>query len=156
MLFFIYNKMGETMIVYLDLVIIINFIIDCLLLISVDVLLKRNAKFKRILFAALLGSLSTFILFLIGSSILLLLLKLLISVLMILIAFKYQSFKYFKDNLFWLYIISIILGGTIYLLNDQIALVNSGIVFSKNGFKINLILLIILAPIILYKISKKL
>ncbi len=154
MLFFIYNKMGETMIVYLDLVIIINFIIDCLLLISVDVLLKRNAKFKRILFAALLGSLSTFILFLIGSSILLLLLKLLISVLMILIAFKYQSFKYFKDNLFWLYIISIILGGTIYLLNDQIALVNSGIVFSKNGFKINLILLIILAPIILYKYIK--
>ena len=49
------------------------------------------------------------------------------------------------------YIISIILGGSIYLLNDQIALTNNGLVFSSNGFTINLILLLIITPFILYK-----
>lgn len=142
------------MIIYLDLVILINFIIDCLLLISVDILLKRKTRFRRILFASLLGSASTIMLFLVHSNLLLLLFKLLISIFMVIIAFKYESFHYFKDNLFWLYIISIILGGSIYLLNDQIALVNNGLAFSKNGFKINLILLIVIAPIILYKYIK--
>ena len=148
---FFYNKIGEVMIIYIDLVILINFIIDTLLLISVDLLLKRKTKFRRIIIASLLGSLSTIMLFLFDSNIILLLFKLIISILMVIIAFKYQSFKYFKDNLFWLYIISIILGGSIYLLNDQIALVNNGLAFSKNGFKINIILLIIITPIILYK-----
>lgn len=142
------------MIIYVDLVILINFIIDTLLLISVDLLLKRKAKFKRILIASLLGSLSTLMLFLFNNNLILLLLKFLISILMVIIAFKYESFKYFKDNLFWLYIISIILGGSIYLLNDQIALTNNGLVFSNNGFKINLLLLIIITPIILYKYIK--
>lgn len=73
---------------------------------------------------------------------------------MVIVAFKYQKFYYFKDNLIWLYVIGIILGGTIYLLNDQIALVNNGLVFSESGFKINLLILIIISPIILYKYIK--
>ncbi|MDD4187813.1 MAG: sigma-E processing peptidase SpoIIGA [Bacilli bacterium] len=142
------------MIIYIDLIILINFIIDGLLLISVDILLKRNTKIKKIILAALIGSLSTLLLFTIKSSLLLLLFKLIISIIMVIISFGYKSFKYFKDNLFWLYIISIILGGSIYLLNDQISLVNNGLVFSKNGFKINLILIIIITPIILFKYLK--
>ena len=142
------------MIIYIDLVIFINFIIDLLLLISVDLLLKRKTKFIRIVYAALLGSLSTISLFYIHNNACLLLFKLIISILMVLIAFKYESFKYFKDNLCWLYVISIILGGSIYLLNDQISLINNGLMFSKSGFKINLIILLIISPIILYKYIK--
>lgn len=141
-------------IIYVDLVIIINLLIDLLLLISVDLLLKRRAKFKRILIASLLGSLSTLLLFYINSSMILLFFKLLLSIFMVIIAFKYISFNHFKDNLIWLYIISIILGGTIYLFNNQIALVNNGLVFSKNGFKINLIILSIISPIIIFKYLK--
>lgn len=148
---FFYNKIGEIMIIYIDLVILINFIIDTLLLISVALLLKRKTKFKRIIIASLLGSLSTLMLFLFNNSLILLLLKFFISTLMVVITFKYENFHYFKDNLIWLYIISIILGGSIYLLNDQIALTNNGLVFSSNGFTINLILLLIITPFILYK-----
>lgn len=151
---FFYNKIGEVMIIYLDLIIIINFIIDTLLLISVDLLLKRKTKIKRIILASFIGSLSTLMLFFINNNIILLMFKLLTSVFMVIIAFKYISFKYFKDNLFWLYIISIILGGSIYLLNDQITLINNGLVFNKKGLKINLILLLIITPIILYKYIK--
>jgi hypothetical protein len=73
---------------------------------------------------------------------------------MVLIAFKYQSFKYFKDNLFYLYTISIILGGSIYLLSNSISLSNKALVFTGNGLKINLIFLIFLGPFILYKYLK--
>lgn len=142
------------MTIYIDLVLILNFIIDFLLLISVDLLLKRHTKIKKIIIASLLGSISTIMLFYIHNNYLLLFYKFIISILMIIIAFKYNSFNYFKENLFWLYIISIILGGSIYLLNDQITLSNKGIVFSANGLKINALLLLIVGPIIIYKYIK--
>ena len=119
-----------------------------------SILLKRNTSFKRILLASVLGSMSCLLLFYIKDNIILLLYKLIISVFMVLIAFKYESFKYFKNNLLWLYVISIILGGTIYLLSDQITLNNKGLVFEGNGLKLNLILLIILSPFIIYKYVK--
>lgn len=141
-------------IIYIDLIILINFIIDMLLLISVDMLLKRRAEFKNIIISALVGSISTLSLFYFKSGFVLMIFKLVISTLMVLIAFKYESFKYFKDNLVWLYVIGIILAGTIYLFNNQIALVNNGLVFSKNGFSINLIMLLIISPLIVYKYFK--
>ena len=109
-------------IIYIDLIILINFIIDMLLLISVDMLLKRRAEFKNIIISALVGSISTLSLFYFKSGFVLMIFKLVISTLMVLIAFKYESFKYFKDNLVWLYVIGIILAGTIYLFNNQIVL----------------------------------
>ena len=45
------------MIVYLDLVFLINYFFDCLLLILVNVTLKRNISIKRILLTSLLGEL---------------------------------------------------------------------------------------------------
>ena len=143
------------MIIYIDLLIIMNFLIDLILLMATDILLKRNASFKRIILAALFGSLSILLLLYINNNIHLLIYKLVISIFMVNIAFKYESFKYFKDNLFWLYVISIVLGGSIYLLSDQISLSNKGLVFEGNGLKINLILLIIIGPFIIYKYLKK-
>ena len=143
------------MIIYIDLIIILNFFIDFLLLIGTDILLKRNISFKRIILGSLLGSLSTLLLFYINDNITLIIYKLLISILMVIITFKYESFNYFKDNLLWLYILSIILGGGMYLLSDSITLSNKGLIFTDNGFKINIILLIILTPFIIYKYIKQ-
>ncbi|UKI28493.1 MAG: hypothetical protein L6V78_06155 [Clostridium sp.] len=39
--------------------------------------------------------------------------------------------------MFWLYIISIILGGSLYLLNDTITLESNGLVFSKGTIGYN-------------------
>lgn len=139
------------MVIYIDLIIIFNFLIDLILLIGVSTLLKRKTNILRILISSLIGSLSTIILFYINNNILLLIYKLFTSILMIIIAFKYQSFNYFKDNLIYLYILSIILGGTIYLLNDTVTLSNKGYIFKDNGLKINLFLLLLIAPIIIIK-----
>ena len=139
------------MVVYLDLLILLNFIIDCLILISVDVLLKRRTKFRRIIFASLIGSLSILLLFYINGPAGILAYKIITSIIMVLISFKYENFHYFKENLFWLYMISIILGGSIYLLNNQITLTNEALIFNSVGFTINVGLIIILGPIIIYK-----
>ena len=139
------------MIIYLDLLIVLNFIIDSLLLIGVDVLLKRRAKFKRIFIASLIGSLSILLLFYINGSAGLLAYKLITSIIMVIIAFKYEDFHYFKENLFWLYVISIILGGSIYLIDNQITLTNEGLIFNSTGFTINVLLILIIGPIIIYK-----
>ena len=43
------------MTIYIDLLFILNFIYDALILITVSVTLKRNTKFKRILLGAFFG-----------------------------------------------------------------------------------------------------
>lgn len=139
------------MTIYIDIILLINFIIDLLLLLSVSFLLKRRASITRIIISSSIGSLSTLLLFVIHNNFLLLMYKLLISIIMIIITFKYNNFHYFKDNLIYLYIISIILGGTIYLINNQISSINNGLIFTSNNLKINLFLLIIITPIIIYK-----
>ena len=45
---FFYNNIGDTMTIYIDVVLILNFVIDMLLIIGVDMLLKRHTKFRKI------------------------------------------------------------------------------------------------------------
>lgn len=142
------------MTIYIDIILLINFIIDLLLLLSVSFLLKRRASLTRIIISSSIASLSTLLLFVIHNNFLLLIYKLLTSIIMIIITFKYNNFHYFKDNLIYLYIISIVLGGTIYLINNQISSINNGLIFTSNNLKINLFLLIIITPIIIYKYLK--
>lgn len=142
------------MVIYIDLIIILNFTIDFILLLSVDNFLKRKTKINRLLISSLIGSISTILLFYINDNLTLNLYKITISIIMITVAFKYESFNYFKDNLIWLYIISIIIGGTIYLIENSITLSNNGLVFSKNPIKVNLILLLLLIPLIIHKYIK--
>jgi stage II sporulation protein GA (sporulation sigma-E factor processing peptidase) len=143
------------MVIYIDLIIILNFIIDLLLLISVSLLLKRHPKIIRIITASLIGSLSTIILFYFNNTYLLFSYKIIISILMIIIAFKYESFSYFKENIFWLYIISIILGGSLYLINNQVSLSKAGLIFKKNDYKLNICLLLIIGFLLILKFIKE-
>lgn len=136
--------------IYLDLVFFINFGFDFLLLLTVNIVLKRKASLKRILLGSLIGGLSIFSLFLKLNTITLFLLKIIISVLMIIITFSYKDKSYFFKNILYLYFISIILGGFLYYLNLEFSYKNQGLIFFHNGFSINFILLFILSPIILY------
>jgi len=133
--------------IYIDIVFMINFMFDFLLLLTVNIVLKRNTKLKRIFIGSLIGGLSIFLLFINLNSFELFLFKIIISILMIIITFGKNNF--FK-NIIYLYFISIILGGFLYYLNMEFSYKNSGLVFFHNGFSINFFLLIILSPIIFY------
>ena len=129
---------------------ILNFFLDFLLLLTVNIILKRNIKINKILIGAFVGGLSILFLFFDINSILLFLFKIIISFIMTIITFKYKNIKYTLINLLYLYMSSIILGGFLYLLNLEFSYKHVGIIFFNNGLSINFIFLIITSPIILY------
>lgn len=136
--------------IYLDLVMILNFVIDFLLLISVSIILKRKVSINRLLIGSFIGGLSIILLFININNIELFIYKIMISILMIIIAFKYVNIRYTLINLLYLYMSSIILGGFLYFLNLEFSLKHIGIIFINNGLSINFIFLIVTSPIILY------
>lgn len=136
--------------IYLDLVMLLNFSIDFILLLSVSIILKRKVKIYRILLGSFVGGLSILLLFFNINDITLFILKIIISILMCLITFKFNNIKYTLVNLLYLYMSSIILGGFLYLLNIEFSYKHVGIIFINNGLSINFIFLLITSPIILY------
>ena len=110
----LYTLFGDNLKLYLDVIMIINFFFDFLLLLGVSLLLKRRTKLNRIILSSFFGGLSIIFLFLKINSIELFIFKILISIIMILIAFGYKNIKYTLINLLYLYIISIFLGGGLY------------------------------------------
>lgn len=145
--------------IYLDLVLILNFIFDFLLILSVSIILRRNVKITRIMLGAFVGGLSILALFFKINSFTLFLFKFFISVLMVLISFGFKNIRYTIKNIVFLYLSSMILGGFLYFLNIEFSYKHEGLVFFHNGLSINVIFLIIFSPIIIYiyvKESKKL
>ena len=153
--YFFYNILGDFMKIYIDLVLLLNFGFDLILLFGVAILLRRSTTLKRLIISSLVGSLTIFAMFIEVSSISLFLIKVLISIFMVLIAFGYKDIKYFGNNLFYLYTSSIILGGFLYFLNLQFSYKNEGLIFYFDGLSINVIALIILSPIIIYAYVKQ-
>ena len=110
---------GEYMIIYIDLVFLLNVFLDFLLLMSVSVLLVRNTKLKRLLLGSVIGGLSIVLLFINLSSLFSFILKIILGLLMVLSTYGYHSLKYTLNNLFYLYLLSFSVGGVMYLLMDK-------------------------------------
>lgn len=104
---------------------------------TVKVVLKRKVSLKRILFASIIGTISTLIIFIPINRIILLILKILTGFIMCLVAFKYQDIKYFFNNIIYLYMCSVILAGMLYFLKIE---------FNNLAYVISLLL----APLILF------
>ena len=143
--------------IYLDYVFFINFLFDFILLVALSIVLKHNVKIIRLILGALFGGFSIFILFFRISSLLFFVLKLILGFIMVIITFKFKDLKYTINNFFYLMILSIIMGGALYLFNISNGYSNSGLVFFTNGKKSNLLVLIIISIIVLFiyiKLSK--
>ncbi len=138
------------MTIYIDAVLLLNFLIDLMLLIVVKVTLKRNVKFYKLIISALIGSLSVLLLFVKLTSFTLFIIKIGISIIMSIVAFKYISLKYTINNLIYLYMTSTILGGFLYFLNVEFSYKQKGLVFFNNGLSINFVFLLISAPLFIY------
>ncbi len=142
--------------IYLDLVFFLNFAFDFLLLLLTSYLLKRKAKIKTLVLAAFVGSISIITLFLPMNSIILFLFKTGISLLMVLISFGFKNKTYFFKNFLYLYLVSVLLGGLLYALNIQFSYKKEGLIFFYQGLSINMFLLFIIGPLLLYLYCKEL
>ncbi|MBQ6841507.1 MAG: sigma-E processing peptidase SpoIIGA [Bacilli bacterium] len=137
------------MTIYVDLIFFVNFAYDFLLLLTVGIVLKRKVKLYRHMISAFIGALSIFLLFLSWNETLLFILKIVVSILMCVVSFKYISLRYTFNNLCYLYMCSVILAGFLYYLDLEFSYHHEGIIFFFDGVSINYVLLIILAPIVL-------
>lgn len=146
--------MVRLMVIYLDLIFIINFVLDFLLLLTVNVALKRYSRILKLVLGALFGSVSLISLFVPLNGVLLSGLKLVMGIIMVLIAFGYKNFKYTFYNFIYLFMTSVILGGFLYYLQISFSYKNEGFVFYYEGLAINYVFLIIIAPLILYVFIK--
>ena len=153
---FFYNIYGDIVTVYIDLVLVINFIIDLILLITVAYILKREVSSKRFVLGASFGSLTTLLLFFKLNNFTLFILKLLICIFMNIITFKYKNFKYLIKNISYFYIVSILLGGFMYYLNIEFSYKSIGLTFRKYNLSINYVFILLFSPIILFLYSKQL
>lgn len=107
------------MIIYIDLIFLLNIFLDFILLMSVSVILTRNTKLKRIILGSITGGLSIILLFINISNIINLVFKIILGLLMVLVTFGYKDIKYTFNNLFYLYTLSFSVGGVMYLLMDN-------------------------------------
>ena len=141
--------------IYLDLILLLNFGFDLLLLLSVSLILRRNTPLYKLMIGAFIGSISILTLFIKINSLELFFIKIIISIIMCITSFNYKNIKYTLKNIIFLYISSIVLGGALYLLNIEMSYKNKGIIFYKNNLSINFIILIITTPIIIYIYTKE-
>lgn len=142
--------MVMTLTIYWDLIAFLNFSIDFLLLLTVNITLKRNVSLKRIAIGSFIGSITLLFLFLPISSITLFFIKIITSFLICLTTFGYQNRKYTIQNMLYFYMTGTILGGFLYYLNVEFSYKREGIIFFHHGLSINYLFLLITSPIVLY------
>lgn len=141
------------MVIYIDIIFIINYVFDFLLLLTINLALKRYAKIYRLCLGSLTGSLSLISLWISMNQYELFSFKILLGLLMCIISFGYKNMKYTLYNIIYLYMTSIILGGFLYYLKIKVP-ENSHIYY--DGISISYLSLILIAPIILYIFLKSL
>lgn len=138
--------------VYLDFVFLINFFFDFLLLFGTSKILKRAVSLGRLFLGSAVGSLSLIFLFCKFSSIQLLLVKIILSIFIVFCTFGKKNLL---SNISYFYLLSIILGGFLYLFDISFSYKNSGVVFVRNGFFLNFFVILITAPTIIYYYVKQ-
>lgn len=105
------------MTIYIDLFFLFNIIMDAIIITSTSILLKRKTNVFRIIISSLVGGISSLLMF---TSINKILIEVISVIMMVLIAFKYKDIRYTFKNIFYMYILSILLGGLIYLFNIKV------------------------------------
>lgn len=105
--------------IYIDELILLNFIIDFSILKITSKILKLNTKTNRIVLSSLFGEISILYLFINFNNIELLIFKLVIGIIMNLIAFKFIDINSFIKNILYFYMFSFFLGGTLYYLKIE-------------------------------------
>ena len=100
------------MVLYLDIVLLKEFIMDIILLVCTSLVLKKKTSSIRIIIGGIIGIIETAIECIISFNYnAILILKILISILMIKIIFKTKDIKKFTKELFTFYLITFCIGG---------------------------------------------
>lgn len=127
--------------VYIDLLVLENLVYNYVTLYGTSILLSRITNFRKIFFSSAIGTISLICLFIDTTKQLNFIISIIFSIIMSLISFSYKNIIFTIKNIIYIYTTSIFIAGFIYLLNTNIfPTINSNI--------LNIVILILLAPII--------
>lgn len=129
--------------VYIDLLVIQDLIYNYVILIGVSILLTRITNMKKIFLSSVIGTIPLVFLLINVSNYINFLISIIFSIIMSVIAFSYKDIIYTIRNVFYIYSTSVFLAGGIYLININL-------LPKINNSLLNIIVLIIIAPIITY------
>ena len=122
--------------IYIDLFFLFNVIMDFMIILGTSIILKRNSNLIRIIISSLIGGLSSILLF---GNINKILIEVISIIVMMLISFGYKGIKYVLKNIFYMYLLSTLIGGIIYLFNVKVS----------NNIVINYFIIIVISSLIL-------
>lgn len=129
--------------IYIDLLVIQDLIYNYVILLGTSILLTRKTNFKKIFLSSIIGAFSLILLFLNINKILILIISFIFSFIMSITAYAYKNMLYTIKNVFYMYIISIFIGGFIFL-------IKTNFIVKIDNTLLNIIILILLSPIITY------
>ena len=104
--------------IYIDLFFLFNVIMDFMIILGTSIILKRNSNLIRIIISSLIGGLSSILLF---GNINKILIEVISIIVIMLISFGYKGIKYVLRNIFYMYLLSTLIGGIIYLFNVKVS-----------------------------------
>ena len=155
------------MTVYLDVIFLENLIINYIILYATGIILKIQIKNLKIFFASLIGAIYSIIYYIVQLGLYSnFIIKLILSVVMIYIAFNSTSFKTLAKQVLLFYLVSFVFGGAtiaiIYMANSQNITIQNGVFIGNYtmvtvciGIIIAYIVVIIAFKMVKTKISKK-
>lgn len=129
--------------VYVDLLVIQDLIYNYVILFAVGILLTRKTNIKKIFLSSVIGTIPLVFLFLNINQQLIFGISFIFSLIMSFISFSYRDIIYTIKNIFYMYMTSIFIAGSIYLINVNF-------LPTINNYLLNVIILIIIVPIITY------
>ena len=103
---------------YIDLFFIFNVIMDYIIIMSTSILLKRRTSYIRMILSSLIGGISSLVLF---TSLNKIVIEIVSIIIMVFISFGYKGIRYLIKNILYMYILSTLLGGIIYLFNIKVS-----------------------------------
>lgn len=128
--------------IYIDLFFLFNIIMDLILIVGVSIILRRRTNYFRIFLSSLIGGFSSLLLF---TSLNNLVIEMVSIILMVVVAFGYKNIRYLIKNIVYMYILSVLLGGIIYLFNVKV---------TTNTFITYLIIIVISIEVIILYIKE--
>lgn len=156
------QKGGEGLVLYLDVIWLLNLLVDSILLVMTAVFLKRHLIWWRIFLGGFIGSVIVLLSFtsyahISGHP----LMKLFFSMIMVLAAFGFKRFRFFLGNLLMLYFSTFLTGGILigvhYFLKFDNNLQSSMFLASIKGFgdPISWVFVMLALPVSWYFASKR-
>ena len=135
--------------IYVELLVLIDLLMNYIVLIATSIILNRITKFKKVFLSSVIGTIPLIFLFMDISNYIIFIITIIFSIIMSVISFKYKDIIYTLKNILYMYLISIFIGGSIYLINIKF-------LYNINNYILKTIILLLSSPIITYIYIKSL